>query len=138
MQFRTVMVALVVQDDESAVISAAVQIADKYQAKLIAIHVNEPHAGEMSMMMDSVGPKITEENIRDSFRTCGFEDIAEKIEVRILSSKSIPKAIAEETKSVDLLVLGHRRMSTFKANFFDSVDEGIVNNMHCPVLVVPK
>jgi len=138
MHYKTIMVALVVSIDESTVISEAVNIAEYYKAKLIAVHVNEPHVGEMSMMMDSIGPKITEEDIRNLFRENGFEDMAEKIEVRILVSKNISKALAEETKSVDLLVLGHRRMSTFKANFFDSMDEGIVNNTHCPVLVVSK
>ena len=46
--------------------------------------------------------------------------------------------VPEQTKDIDLLVLGHRRMSTFKSNLMDSVDEGIVNHAKCPVLVVPK
>ena len=34
-------------------------------AKLIKVHVNDPHAGKMSMMMDSAGHDFTEEEIRE-------------------------------------------------------------------------
>ncbi len=134
---QTIMVALVVRDDEETVIKQAVQMAQDYRAKLIALHVNEPHAGEMSMMMDSA-PKVEEEDIRKCFKSCGFNEEALSVEVRILTGENISKMIASETKDADLLILGHRRMNTFKMNFLDSVDEGIVNNTNCPVLVVPK
>ena len=47
-----------------------------------------------------------------------------------------PKQFVENAADIDLLVLGHRRMSTFKANFMDSIDEGIANLAPCPVVVV--
>ena len=85
-----------------------------------------------------IPPKITKEDIRAQFKAHGFNELAENIDARILTAESISKALADETDSVDLLILGHSKMSTFKANFFDSVDEGIVNKAHCPVLVVSK
>jgi len=87
--------------------------------------------------MDS--PEKYEENdIRDAFRTYGFEVIAETMNVKIIMAENIPKAIVEESSEADLLVLGHKRMSTFKASFMDSTDEGVVNLIECPVLVVQK
>lgn len=138
MSYNTILVALVARGDEAAVIREAVTMAETHGAKLIAIHVNDPRAGEMSMMMDSGGPRLDEEDIREQFRANGFEDTEKAIEVRILKSDNIPQILAEQTKEADLLILGHRRMSTFKSNIMDSVDEGIVNHAKCPVLVVPK
>jgi len=123
--------------DEKRVIEHAIAVSEKFNAKLTAIHVNDEYAGEMSMMMDS--PEKYEENdIRDAFRTYGFEVIAERMNVKIIKAENIPKAIVEESSEADLLVLGHKRMSSFKASFMDSTDEGVVNLIECPVLVVQK
>ena len=48
------------------------------------------------------------------------------------------KVIKEAASGANMLILGHRKRSAFKDQFFDSVDEGIVNRVECPVLVVPK
>ncbi|MDP6532648.1 MAG: universal stress protein [Candidatus Marinimicrobia bacterium] len=138
MSYNTVMVALAARGDEKVVIEEAVKLAKSSSAALVAVHVNDPHAGEMSMMMDSAGPRLDEEDIRQRFREYGFLDEAEEIEVRIITGGNISTLLAEQTEEVDMLVLGHRRMSTFKSNLMDSVDEGIVNHAKCPVLVVPK
>ena len=123
--------------EEKRVIEHAIAVSEKFNAKLTAIHVNDEYAGEMSMMMDS--PEKYEENdIRDAFRTYGFEVIAETMNVKIIKAENIPKAIVEESSEADLLVLGHKRMSSFKASFMDSTDEGVVNLIECPVLVVQK
>jgi len=58
--------------------------------------------------------------------------------ITIIKSESIPKAISAAAEGQDILVLGHRKQNIFKKNFFDSVDEGIMNSVDCPVLVVPK
>jgi nucleotide-binding universal stress UspA family protein len=91
----------------------------------------------MSMMMDSP-KKFEEEDIRQSFRDYGYESIADKIQIEIIVAEKVPVAIASVVGDSDLLVLGHRKMNTFKASFMDSVDEGIINLIDCPVLVVQK
>ena len=90
------------------------------------------------MMMDSRGPRLEEEDIRNRFRTNGFIEEAESVQVKIINSEKISQTLAGETEGIDLLVLGHRKMSTFKSRIMDSVDEGIINHVECPVLVVPK
>ncbi|MBF88515.1 MAG: hypothetical protein CMG75_02465 [Candidatus Marinimicrobia bacterium] len=62
------MIALVALGDDSDVIKEAVKLARISKAEIIAVHVNDPHASEMSMMMDSRGPRLNEEDIRDRFR----------------------------------------------------------------------
>jgi nucleotide-binding universal stress UspA family protein len=138
MSYRRIMVALACRDDESRVIDEAVRFANTLNVQLVVVHVNDPHAGEMSMLMDKISHRFTEEEIRELFRKLGHEEIAERIEVRILVDEVVHKAITRASQDVDLLILGHRKMSTFKQYFFDSVDEGIVNHVDCPVLVVPK
>jgi nucleotide-binding universal stress UspA family protein len=81
---------------------------------------------------------LDEEDIRERFRAGGFNEMADKVVVEIISDERISKILTKMTEDADLLVLGHRRMSTFKSNLMDSIDEGIVNHAKCPVLVVPK
>ena len=133
-----IMVSLLCSDDEGAVLDQAVFFAEKFDASLVAIHVNDTHAGEMSMMMDSPGPKITEDMIKDMFVRHGYEQWLKKLEIRIPKGEIVSKTIAENAQDVGLLVLGHRKMSTFKSSFMDSVDEGIANLVSCPVVVVQK
>tara|TARA_B100000959_G_C14800991_1_gene549728 strand:+ start:374 stop:793 length:420 start_codon:yes stop_codon:yes gene_type:complete len=138
MGYKNIMVALSGKGDETPVIDEVARLKNSFNAKLIAVHVNDPHAGKMSMMMDSVGHDFTEEEIRDLFRNAGHEEIAKRMEVQILTGKLVHKEISKAAQSIDLLILGHRKINRFKDQFFDSEDEGIINTVNCPVLVVPK
>ena len=131
------MVALIGDGSEQPVIQQAVNIANDLKANLVVIHVNEPHAGEMSMMMDSP-KKVTADMIQDQIKEYGYESILGKLEFIIAEGESIAKTIEHHCNDFDLLIVGHRKMSEFKANFMDSVDEGITNIVACPVLVVQK
>ena len=135
--YNKIMVALIGDGSEQPVIEQAVNIANDLKANLVVIHVNEPHAGEMSMMMDSP-KKVTAEMIQDQIKEYGYESILGKLEFIIAEGESIAKTIEHHCKDFDLLIVGHRKMSEFKANFMDSVDEGITNLVACPVLVVQK
>ena len=135
--YNKIMVALIGDGSEQPVIEQAVNIANDLKANLVVIHVNEPHAGEMSMMMDSP-KKVTADKIQDQIKEYGYESILGKLEFIIAEGESIAKMIEQHCKDFDLLIVGHRKMSEFKANFMDSVDEGITNIVACPVLVVQK
>ena len=135
--YNKIMVALIGDGSEQPVIEQAVNIANDLKANLVVIHVNEPHAGEMSMMMDSP-KKVTADMIQDQIKEYGYESILGKLEFIIAEGESIAKTIEHHCNDFDLLIVGHRKMSEFKANFMDSVDEGITNFVPCPVLVVQK
>ena len=135
--YNKIMVALIGDGSEQPVIEQAVNIANDLKANLVVIHVNEPHAGEMSMMMDSP-KKVTADKIQDQIKEYGYESILGKLEFIIAEGESIAKTIEHHCNDFDLLIVGHRKMSEFKANFMDSVDEGITNLVSCPVLVVQK
>ena len=138
MYHNNIVVALVCQKDEIPMIDEAVKYAISLNAKLTAVHVNPEHAGEISMMMESAGKLITENDIRKLFREAGHSEIASVMDVRIVTGEPIYSEIVKLATDANLLILGHRRQSTFKEFFFDSIDEGIINRVNCPVLVVPK
>jgi nucleotide-binding universal stress UspA family protein len=135
--YNKIMVALIGDGSEQPVIEQAVNIANDLKANLVVIHVNDLHAGEMSMMMDSP-KKVTADMIQDQIKEYGYESILGKLEFIIAEGESITKTMEHHCKDFDLLIVGHRKMSEFKANFMDSVDEGITNIVACPVLVVQK
>jgi K+-sensing histidine kinase KdpD len=61
---QNIMIALEADGSEKYVVEHAVLLAEQLQAKLAIIHVNDLHAGSMSMMMDSP-KKITADMIRE-------------------------------------------------------------------------
>ena len=136
-KIQNIMVALTGDKNEQAVVSEAVRFTEQLNGTLTAIRVNDIHAGEMSMMMDS--PKeIKAERIRSQIIEYGFKDYADKLDIRIVKWEDIGETIAENCSDCDLLIIGHRKMSDFMAGIFDSTDEGITNDVPCPVLVVEK
>ena len=137
MGYKNILVGLCGRVDEKLVIEEAIKIMKSNNAEVTFMHINDPHAGEMSMMMDATPPKYTEADVH-KWVSAIDELIANGSTITILASESIPQAIIEGSVGKDLIVLGHRKQSFFKEHFFDSVDEGIVNKADCPVLVVPK
>ena len=136
-QYKKIMVSLIGDDSEQPVVDQAYHLANELGARLTAIHVNDLHAGEMSMMMDSP-KKVTDEMIRGQIKDYGYESILGELEIIITENESVSKAIEQHCKDFDLLIVGHRKMSEFKSHFMDSIDEGIANLVPCPVLVVQK
>jgi nucleotide-binding universal stress UspA family protein len=135
--YKKIMVSLIGDDSEQPVVDQAYHLANELGARLTAIHVNDLHAGEMSMMMDSP-KKVTDEMIRGQIKDYGYESILGELEIIITENESVSKAIEQHCKDFDLLIVGHRKMSEFKSHFMDSIDEGIANLVPCPVLVVQK
>lgn len=130
---QNIMIALEADGSEKYVVEHAVLLAEQ----LAIIHVNDLHAGSMSMMMDSP-KKITADMIREQVIDFGLEHILDELDIIITKGENIAKNIEPHCQGVDMLVLGHRRMSKLKANITDSMDEGITNIIACPVLVVQK
>ena len=130
-----IMVALVARGDERSVIKQAVLYTEKFNAQLIAIHVNQPALSQPKGAIDS---KVNEMDIQGRFIEYGYEHIVEDIEIIIEYGESISKTINKYADDIDLVILGHRKQTTFKSQIMDSIDEGISNLVSCPVLVVQK
>jgi nucleotide-binding universal stress UspA family protein len=137
MPYKNIAVALAGKDDEIPVIDEAVRLAINLKAKLCVIHVNYLHAGEISMMMNSP-KKFTKDDFVKMFHNAGHEEIAKRIEVKIIENASVSKGIAELATDCDLIILGHDKMSKVKEVLTDSIDEVVVNVSNCPVMIIPK
>ena len=129
------MVALVARGDEDPVIKQAAFYVEKLHARLTAIHVSQP---ALSQPKGAVEERVTEEMIRDRFITSGFENILNNTDIIIEYGENVSKIISTHSGDMDLIILGHRKMNTFKSRIMDSIDEGISNLVACPVLVVQK
>jgi len=137
MPFDSILVALAGMDDEENVIHETVRLAKALGAEVTVLHVNDPKAGKVSMMMETER-MVTEEALRDQFRKLGYDATASMLKFNIVTGSSLPRAIAEATHNVDLLVIGHRRKNRFLAAFADSADKHLADLVSCPVLIVPR
>ncbi len=138
MAYNNILVALSCTGDETPVLDEAVRLKNTLKANLSAVHVNDPHASELSMMIEARGHKYEESEIREIFHKAGHEEIAAQIDVKIFTGSSVIKEIAAITEGFDLLVVGHSKVSGLIERIKDTLDERIVNRVNCPVLVVPK
>ncbi|MEE9190368.1 MAG: universal stress protein [Candidatus Neomarinimicrobiota bacterium] len=138
MAYKKILVALSCTGKEIALIDEAVRLANTLNAELHVLHVNHPHAGEMSMMMESTGHKFNEEEIKKIFREAGHEEIAAGMDVKIRVNSSVLEEVADCAKEMDLLMLGHTKLGGVTEYISDTIDERIVNHVDCPVLIVPK
>ena len=134
---KKILVALSGDGKEKNVIEKAVQFADQLKAELSFVRVNDIHAGEISMMMDSP-KKITKENIIEQINDYNLADSINLDNIFILKAKKVDEAISEMSSNYDLLVLGHRKVSNLKSSMSDSDDEVIANKTVCPVLIIDK
>ena len=133
-QFK-IMVALVARGDEKLVIQQAVLYAEIFDAHLTAMHVNQP---ALSQPKGAVEKIIDETDIKNRFIEYGFEYFLEHLDIIIEYDEEVSEIIKKHSNDMNLIILGHRKMSVFKSHIMDSVDEGIVNLVSCPVLVVQK
>ncbi len=137
MPFDNVLVALAGMDDEENVIHETVRLVRALDAQLTVLHVNDPKAGKVSMMMES-HRLVNEEDLRNQFRNLGYNTTADNLKFNIITGVSLPKVIAGATEGMDLLVIGHRRKNRFLAAFADSADKHLADLVACPVLIVPR
>lgn len=135
MSYKNISVALAGTEDETVVIQEAVRLREALGATLSVVHVNDPSAGKMSMMMPAQ-PLTTEEDLRQQCRDAGFPELADTVEIRLQVGASYAQAIADLTQDAELLVMGHHRQNPIIAAFKDSTDEDVLNLVSCPVVVV--
>ena len=105
------MIALKAVDSEKSVVEHAVLLVEQLQSNLAIIHVNDLHAGSISMLMDSPR-KVTADMIRDQVRDYGFEHILSELDIIITKGNNIAKRIEHYRQGIDMFVLGHQRLSS--------------------------
>ena len=81
---------------------------------------------------------LQKKKLENIFIKYGYEKVISEIKFVIEYGENISDIIKNYSDEINLIILGHRKMSTFKSHIMDSVDEGISNLISCPVLIVQK
>ena len=130
-----ILVALAARGDEKSVIDQAIFFKEKMSARLTVIHINQP---ALSQPKGEVLQNVTKKKLENIFIKYGYEKVISEIKFVIEYGENISDIIKNYSDEINLIILGHRKMSTFKSHIMDSVDEGISNLISCPVLIVKK
>lgn len=136
MPYKRILISLDCKKEENNVIHEAVRVARSLDAGLTVIHVNDPGAGKIHMMLDSL-PVIGEKDLRNQFRQLGYETVADEIEVIVIASEDYAGEIAKASAGFDLLITGHHAKNRLLAALIDSTDERVSDLVSCPMLIVP-
>jgi nucleotide-binding universal stress UspA family protein len=132
-------------------IDYAVDLAEKYEGEIIALHVLYSQTG-FAFHKETVAGTITSSSLNDLNLEAkqeaekGFKEIskrAEKMNVQIKTEVvftviSIVEGILTyaEKENIDLIIIGSKGKSGWKKLIVGSVASGISTYAHCPVLIV--
>jgi nucleotide-binding universal stress UspA family protein len=125
----------------------AIDIAKRYDAELIVLHVIDPRYRELEIAISprpgrfkEIEKKVMEDaqKILDPVRQKATEKNVNVKMDAISSFTSVMKDIVHYVKvnNADIIVIGNRGMTGFKKLLVGSVASGVVTYSDCPVLVV--
>ncbi len=137
MMKKNVLLALEGAVEEAPVIRQAVELARALRTGLTVLHVNSPRAGRVSLRMEPE-PLVTEDDIRNLFRILGFGEEADAIEVKVVTSPTVSRAIVEASREAALVVVGRTRRNRIAAALTETVDKNLPDRVAAPLLYVPK
>jgi nucleotide-binding universal stress UspA family protein len=118
-------------------IPVAIDLAQRYGARITVVHVREYERYEGSDI--DMGPPIPAddlvEGVVELVRNAGLEAVGE---VRRVSSGRTPEQIVDvaEQSNADLIVMGTRGMTEWKSLLLGGVANKVVQHAGCPVLLV--
>ena len=130
-----ILVAVDGSETSSKAAENAIELAEKYGADLIALHIVPPNikSSEIFDLAKQYGQKIVDEVKNKA--------LAKKLKANtevLFDVGSVPKAIVEyaENNNANLIVIGTRGISGIKRMLVGSTASEVVKYSHCPVMVV--
>ena len=137
---KRILVATDLSEDSAPLVAYAADLARKFDAELVALHVFNPETyqeiqGETGMAIDQYVGYLRSEmryQLDEADR-----DISSQLEV--LEGWSIPEQIlaTASRQHADLIVLGTHARTGLRRVFLGSVAEEVLRHARCPVLVLP-
>jgi nucleotide-binding universal stress UspA family protein len=135
--FERILVAVDGSPQSEKTIAVAVDLAQRYGAAVIVVHVREYERYEGSDV--DLGPPIPAENLVAQ-TVARFEEAGVDVrgEIRRVSAGDTPQQIIEVAAATgaDLIVLGSRGMTEWKSLLLGGVANKVVQHAACPVLLV--
>lgn len=147
MHIRRILVAVDGSNPSLNASTFAIDIAKRYDAELIVLHVIDPRYRELEIAISprpgrfkEIEKKVMEDaqKILDTVRQKATEKNVNVKMDAISSFTSVMKDIVHYAKvnNADIIVIGNRGMTGFKKLLVGSVASGVVTYSDCPVLVV--
>ena len=146
MELRRILVAYDSSKDAANAVETAGELAAKFKAELVVVHV---YSSPMIAYSGGAGLPAPDMNDLEDAAMEGAQKIldrgvslarkqAPKARGELLEAASVVQALVEYAASekVDLVVVGTRGMTGFKKLLLGSVSNGLVTHASCPVLVV--
>lgn len=134
MNYKKILVAISSLEKDVKVIQSALDAAHRYEAELDVLHVSTKMAGHPSRVFRKYEPVCTPEQLREFVESHDPNDVKFNCEVDV--NNNVAADIIRRTKDFDLLVMGHEHISFLEEVISDSIDEWIINRIHCDCLVV--
>jgi len=153
--FKNILVAVDGSEHSEKALNYALELAEKFDAKITLIHVYSSVVPLYPSVVDTLSPPtlppITSATvaakIAEEARQMGNQ-ILDKAE-RVVKERKIPVekvlregdpvreilAVSHERK-FDLIVMGHRGLSKLKELLLGTVSEGVSHKAPCPVMIV--
>jgi nucleotide-binding universal stress UspA family protein len=129
--------------------NAAIEVAKKFEAELVVLHVIAVPAGKVAKAELSPGYDVELKEYFESARKKAdtiVDEVTRSAEakgvktthlIQEYSFSVVETILGQATKSnVDLIVMGTRGLTGFKKLLIGSVSSGVVNHAHCSVLIV--
>jgi nucleotide-binding universal stress UspA family protein len=135
--FERIVVAIDGSLEGGKTVPVALEMATRFGSDVTVVHVRE-HAKYEGSDVD-LGPEISPEDLvggtLERFRNAGVQAQGE---IRRVKPGDTPEQIVRVASDVqaDLIVLGSRGMTEWKSMLLGGVANKVVQNAHCPVLLV--
>jgi nucleotide-binding universal stress UspA family protein len=150
-RFKKILVTIDGSPQSMKAVDHAINIAQKYNSELIALHVLYSQIGFAFYSETATGlvtPNSINELIEqakkeaekwfDEIReTCKNVNLKVKTEA-VITAISVVEAIISysEKENIDLIVIGSRGRSAFRKLILGSAASGVMTFAHCPVMVI--
>jgi nucleotide-binding universal stress UspA family protein len=149
-RFKKTLVAIDGSPQSMKAAEFAIDIAQRYNSVLTALHVSYSKSGfaYTSEMNGLITPSTLNDLSNKAKREAGkwFDEIIQKSKIRNIQVKtdavftaiSVVEAIIRysEEENIDLIVIGSKGHSGLKKLILGSVASGIVTYSHCPVMII--
>lgn len=143
-KMKNILVSITFEVENKILIEKAVEIAEKFYAKIWIVHIAAP---EPEFVGYDVGPQYIRDDRAKELRKEHklIQQYAEELKARNIESESLliqgatVEMILEETQklNIDLLIIGHHEHGLLYEAFVGSTAPGVVKKSKVPVLIVP-
>lgn len=125
----------------------AIDLAKRFEAELIAIHVIDPRYSHLEIILSPRPGRLKEavmlavekgkQNLDKVKQNATEKNVRVKTDI-IVGKTSVANEIVEyaEKENINIIIIGSRGISGFKRILLGSVASEVVTYAHCPVFVV--